>query len=98
MIRYHIEQRHIVHRGRTFHFVSYDGQPAHTGRNQPATEPTWYLMTEGKRHEVMPHQPGDAAEQVDLALMAWLDENAFGGAEPTRIAPHNSRRSRETRA
>jgi hypothetical protein len=46
----------------------------------------------------MPHQPGDAAEQVDLALMAWLDEHAFGGAEPTRIAPHNSRRSRETRA
>jgi len=30
--------------------------------------------------------------------MAWLDANAFGGTDPIRIAPHNSRRSRETRA
>jgi hypothetical protein len=54
-------------------------------------------MTEGKRHEVMPHQPGEPAEAVDLALLAWLDEHAFGGTEPVRIAPHNSRRSREVR-
>ena len=54
-------------------------------------------MTEGKRHEVMPHQPGDEAERVDLALMAWLDEHAFGGVEAARIAPRNSRRQREVR-
>ncbi len=98
MIRYHIEQRHLVHRGRTFHFVSYDGQPGHAGRGLPATEPTWYLMAEGKRREVMPHTPGEPAEAVDLLLMAWLDENAFGGVEAVRIAPHNSRRKRSAGA
>lgn len=94
MIRYHIEQRHIIHRGRTFHFVSYDGQPAHAGRGEPATTPTWYLMTEGKRREVMPHDPAQPAETVDVALMAWLDHHAFGAAEVARIVPRNSRRSR----
>ena len=93
MIRYTIEQRHIIHRGRTFHFVSYDGQPAHVGKGQPATTPTWYLMAEGKRCEVMPHLPGQPAEAVDVALTAWLDANAFGAAEPARIEPRNSRRA-----
>ena len=94
MIRYHIEQRHLEHRGRSFHFVSYEGQPGHVGRGQPATEAAWYLMTEGKRREVMPHDPAQPAEMVELALMAWLDAHAFGATEVARILPRNSRRNR----
>lgn len=94
MIRYTIEQRHLIHRGRSFHFVSYDGQPGNAGKGMAATAPAWYLMTEGKRREVMPHVPGQPEDVVDIALVAWLDENAFGGAAPSRSAPIARRRAR----
>jgi len=77
MTNYKIEQRRLTHRGREFHFVSYDGQPPNPARNQPGTRPAWFLMNAGKRWKVMPHRPGLEPEELDQRLIQWLEEKVF---------------------
>jgi hypothetical protein len=72
-----VEQRRLRHRGREFHFVSYEGLPANVKRGQAATLPAWWLMSAGTRFEVMPFQPGPDATALDRDFMAWLDANVF---------------------
>jgi hypothetical protein len=79
-----VEQRRLSHRGREFHFVSYDAQVANERRGQPAVPAMWYLMIEGKRRPVLPHVPGQELTELDLALLQWVDEQVFGGAMPAR--------------
>jgi hypothetical protein len=74
---YKSEQRRLVHRGREFHFVSYEGHIANERRGEKAMPPMWYLMSEGKRCPVMPHIVGQDPLEVDYALTLWADENAF---------------------
>ena len=71
------EQRRIIHRGREFHFVSYEGRLASERRKEEAMPPMWYLMSEGKRCPVMPLVPGQDALELDKALIRLVDENAF---------------------
>jgi hypothetical protein len=72
MSGYKNEQHRVVSGGRQYHFVSYDGKPAHPRTGEPATGPMWYLMRAGKRWPVMP-QVLDAPEaDVTRALRAWL--------------------------
>jgi hypothetical protein len=73
-----VEQRRLYHRGREFHFVSYDAQIANERRGQPAIPPMWYLMIEGKRRAVFPHTAGQELLELDGALLKWLDEQVFG--------------------
>jgi hypothetical protein len=73
MTAYKIDQRHLAHRGRMFHFVSYEGVPANPKRDEAAVAPTWYLMGPGRRWSVMPQQQSQAADDVDRCLIAWLD-------------------------
>jgi hypothetical protein len=75
MTTYKIDQRHLNHRGRVFHFVSYEGQPANPKREEAAVEPTWFLMGPGRRWSVMPQQAAQASDEVDRRLIAWLDEH-----------------------
>jgi hypothetical protein len=75
--RYRVEQRHITHRGRVFHFVSYEGHPANPKRNQPASGHAWFLVNAGYRREVMPQEPGEAPEEVDRRLSAWIEHEVF---------------------
>jgi hypothetical protein len=75
---YKIEQRRLSHRGREFHFVSYDAQVANERRGEPAIPPMWYLMNEGKRRPVLPHVPGQALGELDDALLQWVDEQVYG--------------------
>ncbi len=77
MSNFKSEQRRIVHRGREFHFVSYEGRLASERRKEEAMPPMWYLMSEGKRCPVMPHVPGQEALELDNALIQWVDDNAF---------------------
>ena len=49
MTTYKIDQRHLNHRGRVFHFVYTEGQPANPRREEAAVEPTWFLMGPGRR-------------------------------------------------
>lgn len=77
MSRPTVEQRRLHYRGVEFHFVSYDGVPANPKRAQPATPAAWWLMSAGKRWEVMPVRPGETAQNLDRAFMRWLDEHVF---------------------
>jgi len=76
--RYRVEQRHITHRGRKFHFVSYEGQPANQKRNQPASDHAWFLVNAGYRWEVMPQEPDAPPEETDRRLSAWIEREVFG--------------------
>jgi hypothetical protein len=73
-----MEQRRLIHRGRAFHFVSYDGQPANPARDQPAVPPSWFLMNAGKRWPVMTQVFGQDQLELDRCLAEWLDSNVFG--------------------
>lgn len=73
-----VEQRRLSHRGREFHFVSYDAQIANERRGVEAIPPMWYLMIEGKRRPVLPHVPGQELGELDGALLRWVDEQVFG--------------------
>jgi hypothetical protein len=77
MAAYRNEQRRLVHRGRRFHFVSYDGRPADVARGQPGTHPTWYLLCAGKRWPVMPQVSGQEEPALEQDLIRWLDAHAF---------------------
>lgn len=77
---YKTQQHHLVHRGRSFHFVSYEGCPADPKRHQPETPPSWYLMLAGKRWRVMSEVGDTAPAQLDRQFGEWLDERVFGGA------------------
>jgi hypothetical protein len=72
-----VEQRRLEHRGREFHFVSYDGRPANAKQALPATGPAWWLMSAGTRWEVMPFHPDQDETKLEHAFRAWLDANAF---------------------
>ena len=79
------EQRHLTHRGREFHFVSYEGQPGNVARQQTASGPSWFLMSAGKRWEVMPHDPAVELSELDRLLTAWLESHIFATTtEPAR--------------
>jgi hypothetical protein len=75
---YKIEQRRLSHRGREFHFVSYEAQAANERRGEPAVPPMWYLMNEGKRRAVLPQVPGQSLVELDDALLQWVDEQVYG--------------------
>jgi hypothetical protein len=77
MSAYKVEQRRLTYRGRTFHFVSYEAVPANERRGVQAVPPMWHLMNEGKRRPAMPHVVGQEPEDVDAALMRWLEETIF---------------------
>ncbi len=78
MSGYKVEQRRVSFRGRDFHFVSYDGQAANGRRGEPALPPMWYLMGPGKRWPVMPQVVGQADDEVEHALVGWLETQGFG--------------------
>lgn len=77
MGKYTVEQHRLTHRGREFHFVSYEGQAANEKRKQPAIEPAWFLMNAGRRWQVMPHQPGQDDEALERMFTEWLETNVF---------------------
>jgi hypothetical protein len=77
MSSYKNEQHRVAYRGRDFHFVSYEGQPADDRHGRPAVPPMWYLMQAGKRWPVMRQHPGEPTEAVQSALRDWLEANAF---------------------
>jgi hypothetical protein len=72
-----LEQRRVTHRGREFHFVSYEGQVANAARKQMATDPTWFLINAGKRWPVFAHQPAQEPDELDRQLAEWLERNVF---------------------
>jgi hypothetical protein len=75
--RYKVEQRRIAHRGRNFLFVSYEGQPGNTARNEPPTDAAWFLVSSGHRWEAMPQLPDQEPDELDRLLTEWLESHVF---------------------
>lgn len=68
-----MEQRRVIHKGRDFHFVSYEGAVDKATKSQgPAM---WYLMSSGKRWQVMEQQRGQDVAELDGMLVKWLEKN-----------------------
>lgn len=98
MSSYKTSQRRLQHRGREFHFVSYEGQTADPRRDKEATPATWFLMHAGKRWAVAPQDMDQDADALDEFLAGWLDENVFIDAvEPAAAAAGRSRARRAAR-
>ena len=79
MSTYKTDQCRVVHRGREFHFVSYDATLADPRSGEPAHPATWYLMSAGKRWPAMIQVNGEDASAVVAALTRWLEANVFSG-------------------
>lgn len=90
MSSYKTDQCRVVHRGREFHFVSYDGAALNPQQGTAATLPTWFLMRAGKRWPVMPQVEGQPVADLEAQLHAWLDANAY----PLASLPRTSARRR----
>lgn len=76
MSGYVIEQRRVAHKGRDFHFVSYEGEVDKANKTQGPS--MWYLMASGKRWQVMEQVRGQDAVEIDGKLVQWLDKHIFG--------------------
>ncbi len=71
------EQRRLTHRGKTFHFVSYEAQDADPTRKQLAMPATWYLQSSGNRWPAIPHQAQQGEADRDALLAEWLELHVF---------------------
>ena len=80
MSGYKTQQHRLIRRGRTFHFVSYDGQAADLKRSQPEMPPSWYVMLAGKRWVVSPQSGEAVPAELDRQFGEWLDAHVFAGA------------------
>jgi hypothetical protein len=76
MTRLRVEQTRVFHRGREFHFVSYD--PETGGKAEIiGAQPMWFLMAGNRRMEAIRCVPEQGATEVEARLRRWLDSNAF---------------------
>jgi len=76
------EQQRLSHRGREFHFVSYEATEANAARHQAALPDFWYLISSGNRWPAIPHVPEQPAEELKMLLVAWLEAEVFSGRGP----------------
>jgi hypothetical protein len=74
---YKTQQHRLVHRGRAFHFVSYEGQPADMKKQTDAVPPSWYVMLGGKRWSVMVQAIEAEPAELDRLFGQWLDVHVF---------------------
>jgi len=73
MNTYKTQQHHLVHRGRSFHFVSYEGQPADPKVELSGTPPAWFLIYGGKRWMAFPQVDDTAPAVLAGQFGEWLD-------------------------
>lgn len=86
MSAYKTAQCHLAHRGKVFHFVSYEGQRANPARQIEEEPAMWFLMAAGRRFRVGPEYAGESDQGRDTRLTAWLDANVFSGAPGVRAS------------
>lgn len=84
MSSYKTDQYHLVHRGRKFHFVSYEARQANLRTGESAMPASWFLMCAGKRWPVIAQVQDQSPEIVVAALTRWLDETVFLADAPDR--------------
>jgi len=77
MSGYKTEQHRVVRLGRSFHFVSYEAQPADVKRLQPELPASWYVMLAGKRCIVGPQVGETAPADLTRQFEEWIDTHVF---------------------
>lgn len=77
MAGYKTDQCRVLHRGKEFHFVSYEGVGANPAKGIAETPATWYLMRAGHRYEVMPQLDGQEDEELQQMFGDWLESFVF---------------------
>jgi len=77
MSSYKTNQQHVRHRGREFHFVSYEARQADVRTGADAMPATWFLMCAGKRWAAMPQVADQDEIALTTGLTRWLDANVF---------------------
>ena len=77
------EQRRLSHRGRDFHFVSYEARPANLARKEDAMPDTWYLVSTNNRWPAIPLLPDQPEPELIAALVLWLETSVFADPLPT---------------
>lgn len=77
MSTYRTEQYRFRHRGRWFHFVSYEGRPADPKLELADLTPGWFLMYAGKRWWVSPQRTDTAPAELDRHFAEWLETHVF---------------------
>lgn len=80
MSSYKTDQHHVSHRGRKFHFVSYEAHGPNARTGEAAMPACWFLMRAGKRFPAMEQTAEQDPEAVVAALTRWLDQNVFGAS------------------
>jgi hypothetical protein len=75
MSRYKNEQHSLAHNGHTYHFISYEGTNASPRAGLAATPPSWFLVSAGKRWEVMPQIPDQSEAELNAKLAEWIELN-----------------------
>ena len=81
MSAHKVEQRRLLFRGREFHFVSYEAQPANERRGIAAVPAMWCLMSGAARLPVIPHQKGQSDQELDAELLRWVEKEIFQPAD-----------------
>jgi hypothetical protein len=77
MSSFKMEQKRLMHRGREWHFVSYEAQLANPVKALAAQPAAWFLMQGGKRWMVMPLVRDQAPELVEKGMIQWLESHIF---------------------
>lgn len=87
MSKYKNDQRRLVHRGRRFHFISYDAQDADIKKKLDALPATWYLESSGNRWPAIPQVLEQPEAELEAQLAAWLEAVVFAPAPPRAPLP-----------
>lgn len=87
MAKYQNQQRRLAHRGRRFHFISYDAQDADLKKKIAAMPATWYLESSGNRWPSIPQIPGQPEAELDAQLAQWLEAYVFVAGPPPAPLP-----------
>ena len=77
MPSYKTDQQHLLHRGRAFHFVSYEARHADPRTGAGAMPATWFLMSAGKRWPALPQVSDQDPKALITELTRWLDIHVF---------------------
>lgn len=77
MAKFRHDHHRLTHRGRAFHFISYEATAAHPGRQIEARPDTWFLVSANHRWPAIPHVAGLDVEELEAQLVGWLESEVF---------------------
>lgn len=77
MATYRNQHHRLTHRGRAFHFISYQATAAQPARQIEARPDTWFLVSANHRWAAIPQVPGRNVDELEARLVEWLESEVF---------------------